>query len=248
MALALFRKSSPPSQPARALLREHLAEVNALQLKRTQLSERDGRARVDRDAGATSAERVAALSQSVDQAMADLRYGSVSVTDLPALREQLREAETAHAEVAGYARSAAIAHAKYSSEIATLAQQAKDMAPTTARLLHAALLEEREARRGRYQAARTEMVAALRHSLEPAFAADALAVANGWPPLGSDAAFGALEIPDLYPAEFDSNDFEQKQEHGRALEAAQRAHREDWQQTQAAGTALANALLNSTSD
>jgi hypothetical protein len=242
MALALFRRTEPLS-PARAALAEHLREVQALQLKRQQLSERDARARVDREQGEVSAAKVAALSQACDQARADQRYGAGGA-DLPALEAQLREAEVAHGKVAGIARSAQIASAKYSADAAALTAQSQELSKLTARLLHSALLEIREARKARYEAARVEMVNALRHALEPTFACDAIALQNGWPVLGSDAAFSALEIPALFPQAYDDNDTAAKIEHGKALEAAVRQHQDDYRLTQQRGAELAQRLLD----
>jgi len=242
MALALFKKSQP-AQPARDLLRAHLAETQSLQLKRQQLSERDARARVDRDAGAASAERVAALSQAIDQSTADLRYGAGSTTDLPTLRQQLVEAEAQHAKIEAVARAAAIVSQRYTSELSDLSTQAQSMSVRTGPLLKAALLEVMQQRRERFEKAKTELRAALNDVLAPATAHDALAEKDGTKKIGAEALF-AMSIPDPFIDDAILVTFEQQHAHGQKLAAEHAAFEASMRATITAGSALANALLN----
>jgi hypothetical protein len=245
MALALFRKSSPPSQPARAALVAHLREVSELQARRAALSERDAMARRDREQGETSAARVSALSQACDQSRADARYGAGGA-DLPALEAQLREAEAAHSEVAGFARSASIAHSTYSREIASLSAQAKELSERTAKLLYDALLEEQLQRRTAFDAARVAMIEAFHNVLVPGFAIDDLAKANHWPVIGGSQQFADLNIP-LVPAfdpQFDHTDMDATMAHGKRLAAEHQSFNDTWQQTRERGAQLANAMLS----
>jgi len=214
-----------------------------LQLKRQQLSERDARARVDRDAGAASAERVTALSAAIDLAQANLRYGSGDSTDLPALRERLAEAQREHSRIEGIARAAAIASSRYSSEIAALGAQSKQLSAKTPELLRAALLEVMAERRPRYERAVQELRSALCSTLEAASAIDVLSAQLGQSPVGAAALFADLTVPNPFADGRIITDTVGQLEHGKQLAIEHEQHAQTWRDTVKRGEQLANQLL-----
>lgn len=248
MALLNFKskQTEVPARPARDALKAHMLSITEVNAKRTSLSERDAAARRDRDAGSAAAARVSMLSAAVDQAEADVRYGAGPSGDLPSLRAQLAEAEREHATVAGIARAAAIASARYAADGAELSRQQQELSAQVPRLLFDALLEEQVARRDKFERAASELREAFCAVLEPGVAADELASKNPWEPRGGSGLFGQLVIP-LVPQfqdQYDHTDTAASIAHGQRLAAEQEAHKERWLQIKARGEQLARRLLN----
>lgn len=242
--LSVLKKPEAPLTPHRDALAAHMAAMAAVNAKRQTLSERDSAAQRDREAGSASAAKVAMLSAAVDQSTADLRYGGAANGDLATLQAQLQQAERDHAKLAGVARAAAIASAKYAADGAELSREQQALSANTAQLLYAALLEEQLARRERYEAAKRAMITTWHETLAPAFAADELARQHRWEIRGGSALFSELNIP--VPPQFEQtygDDTASQIERGRQIEAAHQQHREQWQATKAAGAALAQRLL-----
>jgi len=237
----LFRRAE--ELPARAALRSHLREVQSLQAKRSALSTQAAAAREDVQRGNAAEARAKGISDGIDLAMADQRYSGESREDIGALRVQLAEAQSQTTKLSAVARSAAIAVARYDSDLHQLATQASVLIAKTSTLLREALLEEMTARRPAYEQAKQQLTAALHSVLACACAHDQLAERDGSKKIGSDSLF-VMSLPDPYASDKLLVDTDEQIAAGKALAEEHRAFDASVAATHAKGVTLINQLLS----